>query len=192
MPINANGHSQKPGHVLWITGLSGSGKTTLSTEIVRQLRETHNDVVSLDGDDLRRILAVEISDPQSYDREARLKLAMQYGHLSKTISKQGFIVVIATISMFREVHAWNRTNLPSYFEVYMNVPIEELRRRDSKRIYSRFDSGELKNVAGLDLLVDEPEKPDLEVVVKSNCSVTQLASEVIKKSKVRVESWLEQ
>jgi len=185
MLIHTDEDTQKPGHVLWITGLSGSGKTTLSTEVVRQLREKHNNVVSLDGDDLRKMLAVETNDPQSYDRNARLKLALQYAYLSKILSKQGFIVVIATISMFQEVYVWNRTNLPGYFEVYMNVPIEELRRRDSKGIYSRFDSGELQNVAGLDLHVDEPKAPDLEILIESNTSVDQLASEVIKKSQVR-------
>ena len=72
--------------------------------------------------------------------------------------------------MFREVHTWNRTHLPGYFEAYLKVPIEELRRRDSKGIYSRFDAGKLKNVAGLDLNVDEPEEPDFEVENRSTCS----------------------
>jgi cytidine diphosphoramidate kinase len=48
-------------------------------------------------------------------------------------------------------------NLPGYFEVYLIVPVEELRRRDSKGIYRRFDAGELANVAGLDLSIDEHE-----------------------------------
>jgi len=69
-------------------------------------------------------------------------------------------VVIATISLFREVHEWNRANLPGYFEVYLKVPVEELRRRDPKGIYHRFDAGELTHVAGLDLPIDEPEAAD--------------------------------
>jgi adenylylsulfate kinase-like enzyme len=169
--------------VLWITGLSGSGKTTLSMEIVRQLREKRTDVIRLDGDDLRKMLGVETNDARSYDRNARLKFAMQYSYLSKMLSMQGFIVVIATISMFREVYVWNRTNLPGYFEVFLNVPIEELRQRNSKQIYSRFDTGELKNVAGLDLNVDEPRNPDLEVLFESNRSIMQLAGDVIKSLK---------
>ena len=31
----------------------------------------------------------------------------------------------------------------------------------SQRIYRRFDSGQIVNVAGLDLPIDEPEVPDL-------------------------------
>ena len=182
---NPTDHIQPSGCVLWITGLSGSGKTTLAIEVVRQLRENRSDVVSLDGDRLREMFAIETPNLQSYDRNGRLKLAMQYAFLCKILSMQGFTVVIATISMFREVYAWNRTHLPDYFEVYLKAPIEELRRRDSKGIYSRYDAGQLQNVAGLDLHIDEPEKPDFEVVIKSTRSVTLLASELIQKYKVR-------
>ena len=179
----ATEHSQPSGRVLWITGLSGSGKTTLAKEAVRQLREHSSAVVSLDGDRLREMFAIAGNNGQSYDRKGRLKLAMQYAYLCKILSVQGFTVVIATISMFREVYGWNRSYLPGYFEVYLKVPIDELRRRDSKGIYSRFDAGELQNVAGLDLHVDEPEKPDFAVEIKSTCSVTLLASQLIHKFK---------
>jgi adenylylsulfate kinase len=182
---NATEHSQKSGSVIWVTGLSGSGKTTLATEVVRLLREDCGAVVSLDGDRLREIFATETANCQNYDRKWRLKLAMQYAHLCKILSMQGFTVVIATISMFREVYGWNRSHLPGYFEVYLKVPVEELRRRDSKGIYSRYDAGRLQNVAGLDLNVDEPKKPDFEVEIKSTCSVTSLASELIHKFKAR-------
>ena len=186
MPKNVLENTLASGRVLWITGLSGSGKTTLSMEVVRQLKKKRTDIVSLDGDDLRKILAAETTNFQSYDRTARLKYAMQYAHLSELLSKQGFIVVVATISMFREVYIWNRTHLPGYFEIYLNVPIEELRRRDSKQIYSRYDIGELQNVAGLDLNVDVPKTPDLEVVNESGLTLAQLADEIIEKSKVGV------
>ena len=81
--------------------------------------------------------------------------------MCKLLSSQGLTVVIATISMFEEVYVWNRKNLLNYFEVYLKVPIEELRHRDPKLIYQRYDSGELLNVADLDLAVDEPHNPNL-------------------------------
>ena len=43
---------------------------------------------------------------------------MQYAPLCKIISSQGITVVIATISMFEEVHYWNRANLPNYLEIF--------------------------------------------------------------------------
>jgi adenylylsulfate kinase len=77
------------------------------------------------------------------------------------IARQGLTVVVGTIALFAEVHEWNRANQPGYFEVYLRVPLDELRRRDPKGLYRRFDAGDLNNVAGLDLPVDEPVAPDL-------------------------------
>ena len=142
--------------VVWITGLSGAGKTTLAQAIVKHLRDNGQDVIFLDGDELRDILNRPLNNVQSHDRESRLALAMQYAQLCRMLAMQGVIVVIATISLFKEIHSWNRKNLPGYFEVYIKVSLEELRRRDPKSIYQRFNSGEIKNVAGLDLKIDEP------------------------------------
>ena len=142
--------------VVWITGLSGAGKTTLAQAIVKHLRDNGQHVIFLDGDELRDILNRPLNNVQSHDRESRLALAMQYAQLCRMLAMQGVIVVIATISLFKEIHSWNRKNLPGYFEVYIKVPLEELRRRDPKSIYQRFNCGEIKNVAGLDLKIDEP------------------------------------
>ena len=114
----------------------------------------------LDGDELRRVFVAETENQQNHGRQGRLALAMQYAHLCRILAQQDLTVVIATISLFKEVHAWNRGNLPGYFEVYLKVPVEELRRRDPKGIYRRFEAGELTNVAGLDLPIDEPEAAD--------------------------------
>ena len=81
---------------------------------------------------------------------------LKYAQMCEFLSSQGFTVVIATISMFDEVYAWNRENLPNYFEVYLKVPLEELQSRDPKYIYRRYKSEDLINVAGLDLSVDQP------------------------------------
>jgi adenylylsulfate kinase-like enzyme len=167
------------GRVLWITGLSGSGKSTLATEVVRQLRALRNDVIRLDGDELREVFAAKTINLQRHDRNGRLMLAMQYASFCRLLSMQGFTVVIATISMFREVYAWNRTHLPGYFEVYLKVPIAEVRRRDPKGIYRRFDAGELNNVAGLDLSIDEPDAADCIVEFDPGRTVTKLADELI-------------
>ena len=176
---------QTAGRVVWITGLSGSGKSTLATEVVGQLRALRNDVIRLDGDELREVFAAEAINLQSHDRNGRLMLAMQYASLCRLLSMQGFTVVIATISMFREVYAWNRANVPGYFEVYLKVPIEELRRRDPKGIYRRFDAGDLLNVAGLDLPVDEPEQADFEVKFEASQSVTELSRGLIQRIRKR-------
>ena len=145
--------------VIWITGLSGAGKTTVAKELNLRLQERGLQPVLLDGDVLRSLFKNTEVISETYNREARLKLALKYVHICKILSAQGFTVVIATVSMFREVYAWNRANFPNYFEVYLKVPLDELRLRDPKKIYQRYDAGDLTNVAGLDLQIDEPLEP---------------------------------
>ena len=167
------------GAVYWITGLSGAGKTTLAVRLVELLRGRGLPVVFLDGDELREVFGAAAANQQNHGREGRLALAMQYAHLCRVIAAQGLTVVISTISLFREVHAWNRAQLPGYFEIYLKVPEEELRRRDPKGIYRRYDAGEISNVAGLDLVVDEPESPDWVAEYSSDMNVQRLADNLI-------------
>lgn len=144
-------------NVIWITGLSAAGKTTLGRLVVKALRGRGEAAVLMDGDELREALA----STSNHSASARLELAHKYSRLARLVASQGVTVVVSTVALFHEIHRWNRENLPGYFEVYLKVSIDELRRRDPKGIYCRYDQGELKNVAGLDMKVDEPERPDL-------------------------------
>ena len=170
----------KCGGVIWITGLSGSGKTTLAKEVIKKLREQNINGIILDGDQLRDVLK-DINPNKSYGRSQRLSLAFKYSSLCKLFADQGHIVVIATISLFKEIHNWNRNNISNYFEVYLQVPINELRRRDSKNIYKKFELGLLSNIAGLDIEIDEPRNPDLNIKFNPNVSISEQAINVLNK-----------
>ena len=148
------------GKVIWITGLSGAGKSTLAAELISELATLDWTPVLLDGDVLRGVFGPDDTCDKGFSLANRLLLAMRYSRLCKLLSDQGFLVVIATISMFKEVYAWNREHLPNYFEVYMEASLEDLRRRDSKGIYKDYDAGMIYNVAGLDLPIDVPDSPN--------------------------------
>ncbi len=135
----------KNGKVFWFTGLSGAGKTTLADLVAKRFRMRGEVVVLLDGDELRPVFNFSTGSSTNHTPKQRLALGKQYGRLCKMIAEQGVTVVIATISLFNEVHKWNRANLPNYFEVYIKVPLNELRRRDPKGIYQKFDAGALTN-----------------------------------------------
>lgn len=175
----------EPGRVIWITGLSGAGKSTLASEVVKRLRARGDAVVMLDGDELREVFGAASINVQNHGREGRLSLAHQYAYLCRVIADQGLTVVIATISLFKEIHAWNRLNLPGYFEVYLKVPMDELRRRDSKDIYRRFDAGEVADVAGLDLPIDEPETADWVVEFASGRMTEVLVDDLLNQLKTK-------
>lgn len=164
--------------VVWITGLSGAGKSTLAQALGARLRSGGQPVVVLDGDELREVLGVVDPLAANHGREGRLALAFRYAQLCRMIASQDVTVVIATISLFHEVHAWNREHLPGYFEVYLQVPLDELRRRDPKGIYRRFDEGSLQNVAGLDLPVDEPTSADCRFDFDPSRSVADLVDQL--------------
>jgi glutamine kinase len=143
--------------VFWITGLSGSGKTTLGQELCNRLRAEGDQVTFLDGDQLRAAIADDLGHSTSNRRES----AMRNARLCRMLAQQGGNVVCATISLFHEVQRWNRANIPGYYEIYLHVPMEELRRRDVKGIYSRADRGDLTDVVGVDIPAETPEAPDL-------------------------------
>ena len=174
--------SKFTGSVLWITGLSSSGKTTLAKEVYKILKSKNLPVVLFDGDELREIFKCNNNSVQNYSREERMDFAMRYAKLCLHFSSQDLIVIIATISLFKEVHEWNRSNIPNYFEVYLKVPLSELKRRDFKGIYKRFDKGQLKQVAGLDLKIDEPENADWVVEYDPARSPNSLAHELLQRS----------
>jgi cytidine diphosphoramidate kinase len=140
----------------WVTGLSATGKTTLSTMLVKHLRNNGRVVIHLDGDILRKVLS-----DNTYTREERIALGMRYSRLCKLLTNQGVDVVIAVIGLFKEIHEWNRKNIPNYVEIFIETPLTELKKRDPKHLYRDFELGKTNNVAGIDLQVDYPSKPDV-------------------------------
>jgi cytidine diphosphoramidate kinase len=125
------------GGVVWITGLSGAGKTTVAGLVADRLRAGGRPPVLLDGDRVRAVLGPLGFDlPLGYDLPSRRALAAGYGRLAGELAGQGHLVLCATVSMFHAVHAWNRAHLPNYLEVWLRVPLEHLRRRDTRGVYA--------------------------------------------------------
>ena len=176
--------NDEAGRVIWLTGLSGAGKSTLAEVLVSRLRKLGFPVIMLDGDELRKLFYSDTSKYVEFNRQNRLDNGFRYAKLCQMLSNQGFIIVIATISMFKEIYKWNRANIPNYFEVFLNVPIQELRRRDPKGLYRQFDEGKIKNIAGLDLPVDQPDFADWRVNFESSLSPDELATELLEKLEI--------
>ena len=113
-------------------------------------------MVFLDGDVLREVFGNDLG----HSREERLKSAMRNSRLCKMLSDQGIDVVCATISLYRECQDWNRAHISGYHEIYLRVPMKVLVERDQKQLYSRALRGEVNDVMGIDLPVEEPARPE--------------------------------
>ena len=155
----------RPGTVIWITGLSGAGKSTVARGLESCLARAGLPVVLLDGDVIRTLL-----DERGHGRSDRLSLALTYAALCREIALRGAHVVCATISMFHAVHDWNRANQPRYLEVYLKVPMAELRRRDPKGLYARADAGEISDMVGVHIPAEEPRDPHLLIQHGPDCT----------------------
>lgn len=140
------------GGVVWLTGVSGSGKTTVAGLLAERLRADGLDPVVLDGDRLRAIMPVALG----YTQEDRRHMGRFYARLASEIAGQGHVVICATISLFHEVHAWNRAHVSNYLEVWLRAPLTELRKRADRYALWRGT-----NVVGADIEPEFPVEPDL-------------------------------
>tara|TARA_A100001035_G_scaffold279714_1_gene281953 strand:+ start:1895 stop:2398 length:504 start_codon:yes stop_codon:yes gene_type:complete len=156
--------------ITWIIGISGSGKSTLSRDIVNKLRKKGKSVILLDGDEVRELYNNDLSHSIK-DRKIN---ADRICKLCKFFDEQHIDVVCAILSIFPESRKWNRENYNNYFEIFIDSPVSQCVKRDSKGIYSNYYSGKIKNVAGLDLEFNKPSNPNL--IIKNNKSLDYLLS----------------
>lgn len=149
--------------IVWIIGLPNAGKTAVALLLKEHLLQSGLPTVLLDGDDIRRVLAMEQSH---YDRGSRVENALRIGRLAALLANQGITVIVAANTLLHEVQQRHRAELPGYVEVYLDCDEATRRQRDGeKQLYERFDRGETCQVLGLDIPADEPDAPDLRVPV---------------------------
>ncbi len=154
--------------VVWIIGLSGAGKTTLAKEVVVQVRRVQRDVVLIDGDMIREVFGNDLG----HNVADRKRNADRISQLCRFLDAQGIHVVCAILSLFRDSRSWNRENIKNYYEVFIDTPMDDLTKRDSKGIYRKFMTGEIRDVAGMDIEFPHPDHADL--VIENNTSLDAL------------------
>lgn len=145
--------------VMWIIGLSGAGKTTLANAILEEVRLSRNNIVLIDGDLVREAFGNDLG----HSLDDRKKNAYRISRMCKFLDDQGIDVICSILSLFPESREWNRKNIIDYYQVYIKAPIRDLKHRDYKGLYKKFENGEIKNLAGLDIKFIEPKNSNIEI-----------------------------
>lgn len=167
----------KPG-LLWITGLSGSGKSTISKIIYTELKKKYSNIILLDGDVLRKKL--KIKKTGSFSNSYRTKIGLKYVKLCKYyVNDKEKFVIIATMALISKVQIEYK-KIRNNFDVYLNVPMKELKKRDPKGLYKKFKNNEINNMVGLDIDYDKPYKPSLFVRWKKNLTAINISKKILR------------
>jgi adenylyl-sulfate kinase len=158
--------------VIWFTGYSGAGKSSLASEVEQQLNALGLRTCSLDGDNVRKGLCKDLGFSKQ-DREENIR---RIGHMAQQKVQEGFIVLCAVISPFRESRDKVRALFKEgqFIEVFVDTPLEVCEQRDVKGLYKKARAGEIKEFTGIDSPYENPLKPDLHI--KNNDDITLASS----------------
>ena len=147
-----------PGKICVIMGLSGSGKSTLARGLERRLFALGCRTVLLDGDALRRGLSNDLGFSPA-DRMENIRRASEVARL---FYENGCLVLCAFVSPFRRDRAFARQGIGRgrFFEIHVDCPIEECRRRDTKGLYAAARAGALGDLTGVGQAYEPPQAPE--------------------------------
>ena len=143
----------KQGVCIWFTGLSGAGKSTTADVLTVLLQECGRQVTVLDGD----VVRLNLSRGLGFSREDRDLNIRRIGFVASEIVRHGGAVVCAALSPYRSTRNEVRSmvGVDRFVEVFVDTPLEECERRDTKGLYARARRGEIKNFTG----IDDPYEP---------------------------------
>lgn len=161
--------------VIWMTGLSGSGKSTVADVIIEKLKPNMPELVLLDGDTVRELFGKSLD----YSEKSRVIQVERLRTMAKLLAEQGLAVIVTVLYCHPDLMAWNRENIPGYFEVYMDTPLDVVKKRDVKGLYGKAARGEMPNVVGIDVPWYAPENPDLHIEGDNGDSPEAFADRII-------------
>lgn len=156
----------KQGFCIWFTGLSAAGKSTTAEILTVLFQEQGRQVTLLDGDVVRH----HLSQGLGFSKEDRDTNIRRIGFVAAEIVKHHGAVICAAVSPYRATRDAVRNLVGSqrFIEVYVNTPIGECERRDSKGMYLKARRGEIKNFTGIDDPYEPPLQSELEIDTMQN------------------------
>ena len=113
------------------------------------------------GDNVRHGLNKDLG----FTEVDRIENIRRVGEVARLMSDAGLIVITAFISPFRAERDMVRAMMAEgeFLEVFVDTPLAEAEKRDSKGLYAKARAGELKNFTGIDSPYEPPEEPDIHI-----------------------------
>ena len=96
-------------------------------------------------------------------KEDRDTTVRRLGAVSRMLVRHGAVVVVASLSPFREARDAVRRDVRRFVEVFVDAPMETLLARDTEGMYRKALAHELTNVAGIDDPYEPPAHAELVV-----------------------------
>lgn len=156
------------GVVAWFTGLPSSGKSTLAASVADELRLHGVSAVTLDSDELRAAMV----PPLGYDEAARAQLYGTLARLAATIAHQGHVVLVPATAHKRAFRDAARALAPKFVEIFVDTPLDECKRRDTKGLYARV----VAQAPGVGIPYEAPINPEVHVHVGDLDAVARIAA----------------
>ena len=156
---NLHGHKS---YLLWFTGLSGSGKSTLANLVEMALHQQGLSTYILDGDNIRQGINKDLSfAPQ--DRSENIR---RIAEISNLMLDAGVVTLAAFVSPYiKDREAVKQIVGPdNVIEIYVNTSLAACELRDTKGLYKKARTGEIKNMTGISAPYQVPLNPNIEVV----------------------------
>lgn len=146
---------------VWMTGLSGSGKSTVAKGLERQLHKQGFLTQILDGDNIR----AGINKNLGFSEQDRAENIRRIAEVSKLFINCGVITLNCFVSPTKKMRQMAKEIIgtDNFIEVYINASISECEKRDTKGLYAKARSGEIKNFTGIDAPFEAPENPVIEI-----------------------------
>ncbi len=153
----------RQGACIWFTGLSGSGKSTTAEVLTTMMLEHGRQVTVLDGD----IVRTHLSRGLGFSKEDRDINIRRIGFVAAEIVRHGGIVICAAISPYRATRNDVRNLVgDGFIEVFVDTPLDVCEARDTKGLYAKARSGEIKGFTGIDDPYEVPQNPELHLMTE--------------------------
>ena len=138
---------------------SGSGKSTIANLLEQRMFAAGRHTYLLDGDNVRHGLNSDLG----FTETDRVENIRRVSEVASLIVDAGLIVIVSFISPYRSERELARSRFApgEFLEVFVDTPIEECERRDTKGLYAKAHRGELANFTGIDSQYEPPEAPEI-------------------------------